>query len=244
MNFELHEIEWTDQKVARFWDSVALNNSLSDLYFTKILGREIIKDIDQEIGLSNKKILDFGSGPGYLFSYLKETGKSFEYSALDFSSDSINQLKEKFQNDKGFKEAFFISGFPTQINQKFDIIICCEVIEHLSDQMLLNVVTELKKLLSKNGYLYITTPNDEELDKSKVTCPDCGCTFHRWQHMRKWTEGSLKKYMANQGVETSKVKSLNFYSESSSYRKFKNFLKKSLGRETEKPNLCFIGKNR
>ena len=36
----------------------------------------------------------------------------------------------------------------------------------------------------------------------RFRCPDCGCIFHRWQHMRSWNLDSLQKCMSTAGFIT------------------------------------------
>lgn len=48
----------------------------------------------------------------------------------------------------------------------------------------------------------ITTPNDENLDISKTCCPECGCIFHKTQHVRSWTPENLDNFMSSRGFNT------------------------------------------
>jgi hypothetical protein len=36
-------------------------------------------------------------------------------------------------------------------------------------------------------------------------CPECGCKFHRWQHLRSWTAESLRKKVEQYGFQTKLV---------------------------------------
>jgi 2-polyprenyl-3-methyl-5-hydroxy-6-metoxy-1,4-benzoquinol methylase len=136
--------------------------------------------------------------------------KNFNYYGADFSQTSIDVLKETLKNEKHFKDAFHITGFPINHDRKYDFIICCEVIEHLDDKTLDDVTFELGKLLKPDGVLYITTPNDENLDSAKTMCPECGCVFHRWQHMRSWNEKTVSAYFSLKGFKTISTKTLDF----------------------------------
>ncbi len=79
---------------------------------------------------------------------------------------------------------------------KFDSIIATEVIEHLNDEQLTKTIKLIKNSLSDNGIAIFTTPNKEDLSKSMIYCPEADCVFHRWQHVRSWSEESLKKYLS------------------------------------------------
>jgi hypothetical protein len=36
----------------------------------------------------------------------------------------------------------------------------------------------------------------------KVGCPECGCVFHKWQHVRSWNKGSIVKFFENASFKT------------------------------------------
>jgi 2-polyprenyl-3-methyl-5-hydroxy-6-metoxy-1,4-benzoquinol methylase len=243
MIYKEHSVEWNDEKVARFWDVISKNKALTETYFTKMVGDEVISDIHREIGIEGKEVLDYGSGPGYLLESILKQNIKLKYSALEFSKDSINYLQDVYGSKEVFEKAYYVGSFPSDIAKQFDVIICCEVVEHLDDKNLYSFINEAKKLLKSGGYIYITTPNEENLDLSKVNCPDCGGTFHRWQHMRSWSGETLKAFMESNGFKTQKVKALNYFDKKSTIFQVKNFVReKLLRRKLIKNNLCYIGK--
>lgn len=65
---------------------------------------------------------------------------------------------------------------------------------------------ECRRLLKSGGQIFFTTPNDEDYDASKILYPECGRTFHRWQHVRVWTAGSLAARVEQAGFTTRVVK--------------------------------------
>ncbi len=241
--YKEHPIEWNDVKVARFWDTVSKNKSLTETYFTKMVGKEVIEDIGKEIGIAEKEVLDYGSGPGHLFESILQLKIKLKYFALEFSKDSIDELEKRFRKNPNFESSYYVDTFPSKIKRQFDIIICCEVVEHLPQDMLNNFIVEAKKLLKPGGYIYITTPNEENLDLSKVNCPDCGCSFHRWQHVRSWSSETLRSFMEDNGFKTHIVKTLNYYESKNKILQAKSFIRDIILRKpTKKSNLCYIGK--
>lgn len=106
------------------------NNSRKNLGYVKYLNQivDIVKNIKQE----NKNILDFGSGKEAVLTDLL-VDQGFECSAYDplFGINLKNQ------------------------NQQYDIVILCEVIEHLRD--VLKELNFINSLLKKNGVLIIRT---------------------------------------------------------------------------------------
>lgn len=205
-----HEVTWTPDRISNYWDYISTNPYLSSVYFTKQVGKGVVRDFLKTNKIDGMDILDFGCGPGNLFNGLNALAPNFNYYGADFSQTSIEVLKETFKNEKNFKDAFHIKSFPINHDKKYDFIICCEVIEHLDDKTLDEVAFELNKLLKPGGVLYITTPNDENLDAAKSMCPECGCVFHRWQHMRSWSEKTVSAYFSLKGFKTIETKTLNF----------------------------------
>lgn len=205
-----HEVTWTPDRISAYWDYISSNKYLSSLYFTKQLGRAVVKDFISSANVAGKDILDFGCGPGNLFVALNDLVPAFNYYGMDFSQNSIEQLKANFSANKNFKDAFSIKGFPLNHNRLYDYIICCEVIEHLDDKTLDSVTKELYSLLKPGGTLYVTTPNNEDLEAAKTMCPECGCVFHKWQHMRSWNRNSIADHFTENGFRTKETKTLNF----------------------------------
>lgn len=210
MNIKQHEVNWTPERISTYWDYISSNKYLSSVYFTKQVGVAVAKDFLKDNRAEGKDVLDFGCGPGNLFFALNSICKNINYYGMDFSKNSIEQLKDKCKDEKNFKDAFHIESFPLNHSKQYDYIICCEVIEHLDDKTLAEVTNELYKLLKPGGTLYVTTPNNEVLDEAKTMCPECGCVFHRWQHVRSWNEFSVAEFFARSGFKKTKTKALNF----------------------------------
>jgi len=91
------------------------------------------------------------------------------------------------------------NGFP-EIDKKFDIVICCEVIEHLPISM--DTMYEfLNSLLNKKGILIIQTPNGVSLKnrmsmvlgKNPFPLID-KTTMHFHNHIREYTLEELKEF--------------------------------------------------
>jgi hypothetical protein len=62
---------------------------------------------------------------------------------------------------------------------------------------------EIRRILKPGtGYLFVTTPNNENLEASTVFCPECGAVFHRYQHLRSFTIESLEELMRSHGFAT------------------------------------------
>lgn len=209
------QIEWTDEQVAKFWDyEVAFPAN----YFTYQFGRAIIGKFSKYLG-TRRNILDYGCGTGFLIPSLLKYGT---VTAADFSKKSVEEVKRKFKNEVDFKGAFMLDEILSS-NSKFDAIFVIEVIEHLENPHLKKIFDNLKKLLSPGGIIIFTTPNDEDLAASRVFCPECEHVFHRWQHVRSWSEKTLTEFLETNGFRPIDAFTTDF-SASFKFNK-KNFLK-------------------
>lgn len=116
-------------------------------------GRFIESLINQNNKVTNKKILDLGSGEGGTSVVMSEKNSVL---SLDIN---LIRLQRQIQN---FREINF-----SQINADartlpftdsfFDLIILQDVIEHLSEINLF--INELKRVLKTDGMIYLSTPN-------------------------------------------------------------------------------------
>jgi len=105
--------------------------------------------------LKNKKglnVLEVGSGLGYTTYAVNQSGNTC--TGIDISADAVEKANKRF--GKHFHTAT-LDGFKKQSEEKFDLIIATELIEHLQDPT--QFVGEAETLLKPGGTLLITTPN-------------------------------------------------------------------------------------
>jgi len=111
--------------------------------------------------LNNKKkpkILEIGSYLGVVSITLKQLG-------YDVISTEIPEYCNS-ESLKGLYDKNHVSLFPLDLSSnklpfdscEFDVIIICEVLEHLNFNPL-PVIGEFKRVLKKSGYLYVGMPN-------------------------------------------------------------------------------------
>lgn len=242
--FREHEIEWDEEKVARLWDYYSRTPPYSDVYFSKVFGQQIL----QHSGLPLKKqlkVLDFGCGPGFIWDHLIMMGACWEYTALDFSYDSIAKVIKKAKGHDAFKGAQHVRSLPVNLSGAyFDAVLLLEVVEHLNDNNLNEIIGELNRLVKQDGVVVITVPNEENLAKSKKFCPECGAVFHDWQHIRSWSVGSLTAYMEQQGFMLRMAKTLDFNAHCRSIRgalrKMKGIVQQIFKCDPYKPHLIAV----
>jgi len=112
-------------------------------------------DSNKQKPLEKLRILDIGSGGGLLCEPLYRLGGNL--TGIDASNKNIEvaklHAKEMNLNIK------YIHSSPENINLKneFDVILCMEVVEHVSDVDLF--IQKCSKLIKKNGIIFISTIN-------------------------------------------------------------------------------------
>lgn len=104
-----------------------------------------------------KNVLDIGSGVGTLDFYLAQKGHRVV--GVEISQRAVTiarQAQELFGLRKKIK---FIRGdfFELKIREQFPLVICSEVLEHLSDEQ--QAINKIYQLIKPEGLLLITVPS-------------------------------------------------------------------------------------
>ncbi len=129
-----------------------------------------------------KSIIDVGCGNGYILNYLNELKKYNRLVGVDFSSNALTFVKtEKYECD--------ITSIPFK-DSSFDLVMCNEVLEHLTINEFTSALKHLKRLTKK--YIIITVPNNENLEDDLVCCPYCFTWFNQELHLRSFTKEKIK----------------------------------------------------
>lgn len=103
-----------------------------------------------------KNFLDYGCGVGFLLKKIEkikglEQTCGFEINDFAIQNSIKNTNKSKIYNNLN------------DIKMKFDLITMLHIVEHINDSELNNLISEIKKKLSKGGYLLISTPAKDGL---------------------------------------------------------------------------------
>lgn len=111
--------------------------------------------IDKGITIDHKNIVDVGCGTGHLLKLISEKFENATLVGFEYSNSAIEIAKKICP-----KAAFFQFDIYENFQQKFDIILCTEVLEHL---LYPNKALETCLQMIKNeGTLLITVPNGRE----------------------------------------------------------------------------------
>lgn len=108
---------------------------------------------------SNSLILDVGCGNGRLLNTLLKGSEFKSYFGIDVSSDL---LKEARKNARFRRNVFFKKGSILKLpikNNVFDSVFCIAVLHHIPAPFQAQALSELKRVMKKNSYLFLTVWN-------------------------------------------------------------------------------------
>ncbi|MEK7095293.1 MAG: class I SAM-dependent methyltransferase [Patescibacteria group bacterium] len=122
--------------------------------------RKIIHNINSSINKKNK-LLDYGCGVGTLTYYFSRIFK--ESTGVDVSEKAISIAKESVSDvdqSKSTIKFLTVKNFKIKANKnKYDLIICSEVIEHVSNDR--ELIKKIFMYLKKGGMLFLSTPSSQ-----------------------------------------------------------------------------------
>lgn len=145
----------------------------------------------------NLKVLDFGCGVGTLSLYLASRGHTV--TGVDVSKKAIETSKKNAEY-LGFESSirfYNISDWVKKKNsQKFDLIVCSEVIEHVPNDK--STIEKLSQTLKKGGLFFISTPS---LDAPLYKLGLLNNFDLRVGHLRRYTQSSLRHILTTNGLQ-------------------------------------------
>lgn len=104
------------------------------------------------------KILEIGSGEGYLVDQIVNSFAESEIIATDLCGDVLKIAKKRL---KGYKNVFIKRENAEKLSfdsESMDLIVCCEVLEHLNDPK--KALYEINRVLKIGGYVLISVPRE------------------------------------------------------------------------------------
>jgi len=238
--FQLREIEWTADRVRRFWSFVSQSPHASEAYFSSHSGDALIALVERRLPLTRSlRLLDWGCGPGFLLERLCRRGYIAE--GLEFSEDSLAQATARCRALPTFKGVTLAQSLPTPLAAAgFDVVFLIEVIEHLSPDQLRGTLSEIHRVLKPGGAVVMTTPHDENLERAATVCPDCGLVFHPWQHIGSFTTSSLAQLAASHGFVAVSARATTIGAPALS--KITRTIRRMIGRDAPQPHLMCIAR--
>lgn len=141
--------------------------------------------------MPNSHVLNIGVGSGGL--ELALINKKVRVSSLDPSASAIDRLKTLGVDG----HVGVIQELPFE-DAKFDCVVASEVLEHLKEEVLLQALAEVSRVLKPNGAFIGTVPFNENLEDNITVCPCCGARFHRWGHEQSFNEDRLNSFLGRE----------------------------------------------
>ncbi len=146
----LFRVALKDESVSKAWDWEA---GKSDIWLQPSEESYYLMNRWKQQGFS--KLLDFGCGLGRHSIFYAQNG--FDVSAFDLSPDGVAHLN-KWAEKEGLQIETYISDMqqlPYE-SERFDCLFAYHVISHTNTEGMLRVVSEIKRVLKKNGEFFIT----------------------------------------------------------------------------------------
>ncbi len=115
--------------------------------------------IKKHTNLENKRILDWGCGPGRIIRHLsKVIGNGCEYFGTDYNKKSIDWCSKNLTNIQ-FNRNSLKAQLPYADNF-IDVVYGISIFTHLSKQLHYDWYNELYRILKPNGIMVLTTHGD------------------------------------------------------------------------------------
>jgi len=226
-------LRWTPELIARFWD---FESNRHGNYFAEQFGAAIVGSFSDLLP-ARPTVVDYGCGIGGLLPHLLD--RAARVFALDHSPASRVEVKRRFGSHPRLAGVVAPDEAVAAVGSA-DALFCVEVIEHLDDPALVELLGRARALLKPGGLAIFTTPNREELAASSIYCPSCDHHFHRWQHVRSWEAASLCARLAQHGFSVARTLETDFrdHPRVDRARALRRWLRRLRGKRTRTPHLA------
>lgn len=184
-----HEMEWTPERIKRFWDFWHADQNKTPGYFSFQAGEHVAWWIRHV--LRQKKdglVIDWGAGRGHLVNLLRRRG----YGAFGYDPHEHVGLAHGHYVDE---ETLWDQ------NGRVSLLVCCHVLEHLPSEEVVETIKGFHRLLRPGGRVLAIVPN-AIYERGQILCPDCGAIFHQRQHLRAFRPAGLKAMFEDAGFGT------------------------------------------
>ncbi len=126
---------------------------------SKEAARKLVRHFSKHIDLKDKKILDWGCGPGRIIRHFPEiVGNGCSYYGTDYNVRSINWCSHNLK-EISFNKNTLEASLPYDDNF-FDVIYGLSIFTHLSEEMHNHWYDELYRVLKPQGIMLLTTQGD------------------------------------------------------------------------------------
>jgi 2-polyprenyl-3-methyl-5-hydroxy-6-metoxy-1,4-benzoquinol methylase len=186
-------LQWNRELVSDFWDTVS-QSKLAQLSFSALAGNACFQVFEPFLDKS-KPYLDFGGGDGDFARLL--VSKGFRVASFDVSETRVAETNSRLAS----LGENFLGCVGAETKMKFAGVFLIEVAEHILEADIVETYERIQSLLDNDGLLFVTTPNNEDLDLNAAYDPQSGVFFHRWQHVRSFDRSKLTAMLKRFGFE-------------------------------------------
>lgn len=154
--------------------------------------QEKIRVLRSMVPHGTKRILDLGCGNGVVTNVM---AADYRIVGLDWSRTALESVQAP-----SVRSSSALLPFRPRC---FDLLLCCELLEHLIEIDFQETVREILGL--EIPHLLITVPNEENLHRNEVKCVRCGHVFNASHHHRNFSAHSLASHFPSYEVVTTRV---------------------------------------
>ena len=152
---------------------------------------------------SPRRLLDIGCGPGtFIGNYLP----GIEALGIDLSASQVDYARRTYGSAAHRFSTRPVASL-SEAGERFDAVTVVELIEHLTPETAIGLLSEARRLLAPDGVLVVTTPNYSSL------CPliELGVNAlspvsYIEQHINKYQRGLLAAHLSAAGYRDVSVK--------------------------------------
>lgn len=158
--------------------------------FQKYWHKRRFEEVSSLLEKVDGNVLDIGCADGMFTKVIHDKTHAKKVVAIDVLKKSIDWAKKHW---KKYKDMEFRVGDGEHLkfkSQTFDAVVALEVLEHVHEPI--KVLTEIKRILKKNGYAVLLVPSDSNLFKA---------VWYLWLHFYPrgwvWRETHIQTYRNN-----------------------------------------------
>ena len=154
-------------KIYPTWNELYKNSNVFDLPWVSKDIHPVLKQVIDNLPMKKGVALDVGCGLGQVSRYLAQVG--FRTTGIDISDEAIS-LCDKLNNTGKQINYQVANSITFNSKEKFDLIIDFLHIHDIERENIEQYLKNIEKLLSKNGYLIISTfsQNDKSNKNTNV----------------------------------------------------------------------------
>lgn len=161
-------------------------------------------EVLKKINLVKGPILDVGCHGGTFTKKIADKLQSKQVYGIDISHRAIELAKKRIPF--GNFEVADAGTLPFN-NNFFEAVFCLEVLEHVDDPK--KVLSEIKRVLKKGGYVIFLVPSDNKLFKIIWFLWTLYYPIWKHAHVQSFSGSILEDFISSMGLKIEEVKNFN-----------------------------------